>query len=273
MDLSFPEALDSAAVDAVRALAATVEAEDGAPPLSDQALTRLGSAEVRHAVLREGGTVVGYAQLSGRSLEVAGPAQLVDAFGPDAELVWSHGRRSRLAGPLAQHGFADVRKLYQLRRELDGSIEVPPDPPGIEIRPFVVGRDEAAQVRVNNAAFATHAEQGTWTTRDVEARESESWFDPAGFLLAWRGNDLVGFHWTKVHSPTLGEVYILGVDPSGQGIGLGSVLLQRGLAYLHERGCTEVLLYVDDSNPTALRLYERNGFHEHDLDVQWSRVG
>jgi mycothiol synthase len=43
------------------------------------------------------------------------------------------------------------------------------------------------------------------------------------------------------------------------------------LRYLAGRGCAQVLLYVDGDNPTALRLYERAGFREHDLDVQWAR--
>jgi mycothiol synthase len=64
-------------------------------------------------------------------------------------------------------------------------------------------------------------------------------------------------------------VYVLGVDPSAQGLGLGAVLLLRGLAYLRERGCPDVLLYVDASNTGAMRLYERYGFRQHDLDVQW----
>jgi mycothiol synthase len=74
-----------------------------------------------------------------------------------------------------------------------------------------------------------------------------------------------------VHSDGAGEVYVLGVDPAAQGMRLGAVLLQRGLAYLAQHGCTDVLLYVDDSNGTALKLYERAGFHQHDLDVQWAR--
>jgi mycothiol synthase len=125
-------------------------------------------------------------------------------------------------------------------------------------------------VRVNAAAFASHPEQGRWTRADLEAREAEPWFDPNGFLLAWRGTDLLGYHWTKVHSATLGEVYVLGVDPSAQGLGLGGVLLDRGLSHLLARGCDQVLLYVEADNTVALRLYERSGFTEYDRDTQWS---
>jgi mycothiol synthase len=51
---------------------------------------------------------------------------------------------------------------------------------------------------------------------------------------------------------------------------LGAALLVRGLQHLRERGCPSVLLYVDDDNAAAMRLYERYGFVQADTDVQWS---
>ncbi|GKT28107.1 hypothetical protein ADUPG1_004850, partial [Aduncisulcus paluster] len=54
---------------AIRALAQRVEDEDGAPPLSDQALTRLGSPAVVHATVRLDGALVGYAQRDGAGAE------------------------------------------------------------------------------------------------------------------------------------------------------------------------------------------------------------
>jgi mycothiol synthase len=99
---------------------------------------------------------------------------------------------------------------------------------------------------------------------------AEPWFDPSGFLLADRAGELLGFHWTKVHGDGLGEVYVLGVAPSAQGLGLGDSLLVRGLRHLADRGCPAVLLYVDGDNPAALRLYGKVGFRSFDLDVQWA---
>lgn len=257
-------------------LAARVEDEDGAPPLSDQALSRLGSDEVVHLERPDG-----YAQLDGTSLEIAAVreavGQLLDdalARAPGELLVWSHGCRSRLVPELEARGFVRVRELFQLRRSL--ARELPGDPPlrdGVTVRAFVPGRDDAAWLAVNAAAFATHAEQGRWTQADLDARLAEPWFDAAGFLLAERGEELLGYHWTKVHADGLGEVYVLGITPAAQGLGLGSALLIRGLRHLRDvRGCPAVLLYVDGDNPGAKRLYERDGFTEYDVDVQWRAV-
>jgi len=113
-------------------------------------------------------------------------------------------------------------------------------------------------------------------------REAEPWFDPAGFLLAWRGDPddggtLLGFHWTKVHPPgdagpeAVGEIYVLGVDPDAQGLRLGRALTDLGLAHLRGRGLGQVLLYTDEDNTAAVALYERTGFHRWSVDVSWRR--
>ncbi len=274
MSIVRPSVPDTAQVASIRDLIARIAGEEGRDPLSDQALTHVTSPKAQHALALRDSDVVGYAQLDGESLEIAAEPDaidpLLDAFTDGDLLIWTHGEHSRLTAPLAKRGFARQRELYQLRRRLDAPVDRPPVPEGIDIRDFVVGTDEDAWVRVNSAAFAHHPEQGSWTRADLEAREQEAWFDPRGFLLAWRGSELAGFHWTKMHPDGAGEVYVIGVDPSAQGIGLGSVLLRHGLASLYDRGAREVLLYVDGSNTTAMQLYERYGFGHYDLDVQWS---
>jgi mycothiol synthase len=258
---------------AILALANRIADADGAPPLSDDALTHLSSGEVRHAVARKAGRLVGYAQRRDDAAEIAAEPDvaglLVDELRTPGLLVWAHGRRSRLTRVLRERGFTEVRELYQLRRPL---ADLPPDPPlpaDVTVRSFRPGQDEQAWLEVNAAAFATHAEQGRRTLAELQALMAEPWFAPGDFLLADRGGELLGFHWTKVHSADLGEVYVLGISPTAQGLGLGNALLVRGLRHLGERGCTQVLLYVDGDNTAARRLYERAGFVEHDLDVQW----
>lgn len=269
-----PPRLNPADSERVRALLAQVAERDGREPLSDQALTRLADDAAEHVLVVEGDQVVGYAQLDGSSLELAeldhgAAGLLLDEFAGRPVLVWTHGEHSRLTEPLTERGYLRQRELFQLCRPLPERPETPEPAEGLELRPFELGQDEADWLAVNAAAFAYHPEQGGWTRRDLDARESEPWFDPAGLLMAWRGDELAGFHWTKIHPDGTGEVYVLAVAPQAQGLRLGSLLLRAGLASLYDRGVREVLLYVDGDNTDAVRLYQRYGFTRHDLDVQW----
>jgi mycothiol synthase len=277
MGIRSPVELDARTRSAVLGLAAEVERRDGAPPFSDQALTRLASTAVTHVVALDGKTLTGYAQRDGTSVELAAldDATLdellsaTETAGDAPVQVWSHGQHSPTAAVARERGYRPARTLLQLRRLLQPVPPLAPLADGVRMRTFVPGADEDAWLAVNAAAFASHPEQGRWTHADLLAREAEPWFDPAGFLLAERGDVLLGFHWTKVHADGMGEVYVLGIDPAAHGLGLGSALLTRGLASLADRGCTEVLLYADGDNTVALRLYDKFGFHHHDIDVQW----
>ena len=99
-------------------------------------------------------------------------------------------------------------------------------PAGIGVRTYRGPSDDAELLRVNNAAFSRHPEQGGWTPDDIAERRAEPWFDAGGLFLAFDESTgrLAGFHWTKVHldRPGFGEVYVLGVDPGEQGRGLGA---------------------------------------------------
>jgi mycothiol synthase len=66
-------------------------------------------------------------------------------------------------------------------------------------------------------------------------------------------------------------VYVLGVDPGAQGLSLGRALTDLGLAHLRGRGLGEVLLYVEEDNLPAVRLYEGRGFRRFSVDVSWRR--
>jgi mycothiol synthase len=286
-----PDALDEETTHELRALAAEVEALDGSPPLSDQALVQLtegGGTRVRHFVAAEESGTSGYAQATlggaAASVEVVvGPVPdrsgladaLVEAVAAALSarriLVWAHGATSPVRAALERHGFAPIRSLLRMQRPL-ADVTVDPPPAHIRLRTFEVGNDEAAWLAVNARAFADHPEQGGWTAADLLAREREDWFDPAGFFLAEDASGaLLGYHWTKLHPgpPPVGEVYVLGVDPAAQRHHLGGALLSAGLAWLRGQGARTAMLYSDDSNLTAVRLYEKRGFETVDVDTQY----
>ncbi|WP_312858057.1 mycothiol synthase [Pseudonocardia pini] len=284
--------VDPASAQAVRALAEAATALDGREPLSEQFLINLnGRARPRvvHLLAEADGAVVGYAQLDRTSAELVvhpdhrrrgvGAALLAGLLERAPELdVWAHGDLPAAAALAAAHGLTRNRVLWQMRRTPEaGSLPALSVPEGVTLRPFVVGQDEAEFLRVNNAAFAWHPEQGGWSEDQVTAREAEEWFDPAGFLLAVdEQGTLLGYHWTKVHpatptDPSMGEVYVLGVDPAAHGKGLGRVLTLAGLHHLAERGLDTVLLYVESDNAPAVRVYEKLGFGVHTADVMYHR--
>jgi mycothiol synthase len=277
---------------------------DGVRPLSEHVTLHLsygGDAPARNFLLWQGDELAGYAHLdttdavAGASAELAVSPQfrgighgkrLVEALVADTGdgtrlRLWAHGHASGAAQLARSMGFHQERVLWQMRRSLFAPVPAPTWPKAVTVRTFVVGQDEKSWLEVNNRAFAEHPDQGTWTLDDVMMREREPWFDPHGFFLAEKDGRTVGFHWTKVHGARsaasrdddghdhepIGEVYVVGVDPSMQGEGLGPALTLRGLQHLRMLGLSQCMLYVDEVNTNAIRTYERLGFSKWDVDV------
>ncbi|MGO4591346.1 mycothiol synthase [Paenarthrobacter sp. 2TAF44] len=209
--------------------------------------------------------------VAGRLLEA-----LEGKRGFDGLSAWSHGNHEGAAELATRFGYGPVRELWKMR--LMSSTSALPDvglPNGVSLRTFVPGQDEEAWLTANRAAFSHHPEQGSMTRADLEARKGEDWFDPAGFLLAVNDEgELLGYHWTKVHPrqgphPAIGEVYVVGVTPEAQGLGLGKALTVAGIRYLQDKDLHAVMLYVDADNKAAVSLYQKLGFVRWDTDVMY----
>ncbi|WP_242511695.1 mycothiol synthase [Pengzhenrongella frigida] len=190
--------------------------------------------------------------------------------------VWAHGDLPAARAFAASAGLAVVRELLFLSLDLSTlpADEGAPTPRGVSVRAFVPGQDEDDWRRANARAFAHHPEQGRITRRDLDARMAEPWFDAAGFLLAERDGVLLGSVWTKVHPAdatheAAGEIYVVGVDPDAQGLGLGGALIRQGLEHLAGRGIGTAILYCEADNEIALRAYARLGFARAGVDVQF----
>ncbi len=286
----------------VRELVSAATEFDGVAPVGEQVLRELGHDRTEHLLVAgsQPGTIVGYLNLSPPRDGDAGMAELVvhprarrrgigAAMGRAAvaktagrNQFWAHGTLEPARAIAYALGLVPVRELVQMRRSLrDTPDSVPPDP-GVQIRTYEGSLDDAELLRVNNAAFAHHPEQGGWTETDLAERRGEPWFDPAGLFLAFGDPDgdqagrLLGFHWTKVHldQPGLGEVYVVGVDPSAQSRGLGQTLTAIGIQSLARRLAASaeptVMLYVESDNVAAVRTYERLGFTTYSVDTAYA---
>ena len=50
-------------------------------------------------------------------------------------------------------------------------------------------------------------------------------------------------------------MYVVGIDPTAQGIGLGRIVTLAGLDHLRDEGVEDVLLYVESDNAPAIAIY------------------
>ena len=267
----------------VSSVVARAADHDGFAPLSDQI-----SADLREGV---GTSIVetgGFAHVSPRDdawtmqIVVDPPARSADRavmrrlLAESIRVVAASGG-GRLDWWVAQPAAADDetaasvgmrvgRTLFQMRRPLPAD-----ERSAVITRAFRVGVDDAAWVEVNNRAFAGHPEQGNWTIDTFRQRRTAEWFDADGFRIHEVDGRIAAFCWTKVHPepPGLrgrgtqqrdGEIYVIGVDPDFQGLGLGRQLTLAGLDWLADHGITRGLLYVDGDNPAAVGLYHSLGF-------------
>ena len=231
---------------------------------------------------------------------------LVDA--PADLLIWAHGAHPAALALAAHFGLQPVRQLLQLRLNLAEvascvDVEAQTSTQVATSRKITHGMTghEDAWLELNARAFAAHPEQGRVTRADLDALMREDWFEDDDVLLLWDGDALIGYCWMKIErgsgdagqvstgstseeagstsstngtsstseSDTVGEFYVVGVDPTRQGEGIGRVLVAAGLDHLASRGIPIAHLYVEGDNIAAVRLYRSFGFRDYALDIQY----
>lgn len=163
-------------------------------------------------------------------------------------------------------GLRPGRRLLQMRRPLPLSDDLLNEICDFTVEQFRVGSDEQQWLDLNNAAFARHPDQGGWTMETLQSRMKQDWFDPSGFIVHRRDGKMTSFCWTKIHRDStecLGEIYVIAVDPSLNGQGLGRKIAIAGLRDASLKGAEVGMLYVDAENASAMAMYTKLGFTVH----------
>jgi mycothiol synthase len=162
----------------------------------------------------------------------------------------------------ADHGFAQIRTFEHMAIDLDRVHAEPVWPSGITVKPFRLGRDEAAVHDAVQAAFSEHFRDAPLSLSDWKRLVfANPELDLDLWHVAWSSDDVAG----SVRSfasrpPDRGFVDELGVRPEWRGRGLGTALLLHSFNALGARGMHRAALGVDAANTTrAHMLYRRLG--------------
>jgi mycothiol synthase len=168
----------------VRELVLAATEFDGVAPVGEQVLRELGHDRTEHLLVAgsQPGAIVGYLNLSPPRDGDAGMAELVvhpqarrrgigAAMGRAAvaktagrNQFWAHGTLEPARATASALGLVPVRELVQMRRSLRDIPDSVAPVPGVRFRTYEGSVDDAELLRVNNAAFAHHPEQGGWAS-------------------------------------------------------------------------------------------------------------
>ena len=122
-----------------------------------------------------------------------------------------------------------------------------------------------------------------WIERhfEVEPHDIEQLEDPEGYILESGGQVLFAIAEHQVvgtcaiiqTGPAEFELAKMAVDDAFQGRGIGQALGEAAIAWAKDQGATKLWLESNRKLHTALRLYERLGFHEVPLaDTPYARA-
>jgi mycothiol synthase len=163
---------------------------------------------------------------------------------------------------LRDNGYSPVRYYWRMEIKLQKAPATVTFPAGIELRPFIKDEHAVAVWQADNEAFRDH-----WGSHD---RTYEEWshgkfdnpnFDPTLWMIAWEGNEAVGFSQNRLRKG-IGWIGTIAVRRPWRGKGLGIALMHQTFGEFYKRSVTTIGLGVDSSNLTgATRLYERAGMY------------
>ncbi len=172
-----------------------------------------------------------------------------------------------------RHGYAYVRRFYEMAIELEAPPEVTALPEEFTLEGF---RSEDARPFYDtlDAAF-----QDSWEHHSIgferwwEEKQSAHDFDPTLWFLVRAGDAVAAVIRNEPERNGGGYVAALGVARPWRGKGLGRALLMRTFAEFYARGVRRVTLGVDAQSPTgATKLYESVGMLTENAAVVYEKA-
>lgn len=166
---------------------------------------------------------------------------------------------------LQQRGFVHTESIYQLSRDLSLPIPVVLAPPSMQIVSWrMESTEEQLQyVQARNQAFP----EAAITLDDWKQFMDSPLWEVGTCLAVFDGKELAGcitLYWDAVHNQlsdhSVGYTEYIFVLPRWRGLGLGTLLVSNGLAFLKKHGLAEAQLEVKAANVGALGLYSRLGY-------------
>ena len=187
----------------VRELVTAATEFDGVAPVGEQVLRELGQERTEHLLVVDPGRRRRNRRLPQSELPrgrgcrdgrvggaPAGPPRAASAprwgapHWPRPRGTTGSGRTARYrrpGRPRPRWVWSPVRELVQMRRSLR-DVPEPRIPEGVRIRTYAGAADDAELLRVNNAAFAYHPEQGGWTAAQLDGAAQRTVVRPRGLV-------------------------------------------------------------------------------------------
>lgn len=165
---------------------------------------------------------------------------------------------------LESNGYVYSHHYARMEIELAGRPAVPDTPPGVTLRGYRLGPDDAAVHAAFNRAWSQY-EGDRWAPEPLERwmeNVGSEDFDPVHWHVAVEDDEVIGFCLGERYGDN-GWVQFLGTVPEERGRGLGRVLLMQGFATFYDAGVRRVELTVSSANvPAARALYDSAGMRE-----------
>jgi mycothiol synthase len=172
-----------------------------------------------------------------------------------------------------RHGYAHVRRFYEMAIELDAPPTVPALPDEFALEGF---RTEDARpfYETLDSAFQDHWEHHSIPfERWWDEKQGAHDFDPTLWFLVRDGDAVAAVIRNEPERNGGGYVAALGVARPWRGKGLGRALLMRTFAEFYARGVPRITLGVDAQSPTgATKLYESVGMLTENAAVVYEKA-